>query len=263
MTPIPTRAAAVTYAAADDVGTVTLGEPGRVFVLDGAAVDALESAVDQVERDRPCCLVVVGGGRVFCAGADLEELARLDPPAFGSWNERLARVATRLAELPMPVVAALNGAALGGGLELALAADHRIADPAASVGLPEVGLGFMPGAGGVRRLTRLLGPHRARWLILRGTRLSAAEALEAGLVDEIHADPPARAHEFAEEFRGTSAAALAAVKRAVDTAYSPDAHAIEQELIGALFDTDACRQAIAGFVAARSRRRATAATGTR
>jgi len=145
----------------------------------GAQVDALATA--------PGCraVVVTGDGQYFSAGADLKEMATLDlarAPEIARSGQALFR---RIAELPVPVVAAVNGLALGGGLELALACDLRVAGESAKLGAPEVNYGLMPAYGGTQRLPRLVGPAKARELIFTGGMISAAEALRIGLVNKV------------------------------------------------------------------------------
>jgi len=132
------------------------------------------------------CVVITGaGGKAFCAGADLKERARMSDPEVHAFHGDLRRALRSIEASPQPVVAALNGAALGGGLELALACDLRIAASTAQVGLPEVSLGIIPGGGGTQRLARLIGVARAKDLVLTARRIGAVEAAEMGLVTRV------------------------------------------------------------------------------
>jgi enoyl-CoA hydratase len=131
--------------------------------------------------------VVRGKDRIFVGGADIRVMRRLDPDTYKAMR-RWVEVQRALELAPKPVVAALNGHVLGGGAELALACDLRILHARATFGFPEIGLGIFPGAGGSQRLPRLIGPHRARRLIIDGTRLTADEALAQGLVDRVAGD---------------------------------------------------------------------------
>ena len=163
-----------------DNGPVNTVDPGLIERL----LDALPSLTDDPAVR---CIVVRGGGKVFVGGADIRVMRRLDPDTYRAMR-RWVEVQRTLELAPKPVVAALNGHALGGGAELALACDLRILHERATFGFPETGLGIFPGAGGSQRLPRLVGPHRAKRLIIDGSRLSAEEALAQGLVDLVAGD---------------------------------------------------------------------------
>ncbi len=138
-------------------------------------------------REAPC-VVFTGGSSVFSAGADLEQMQGLDPAAIASYYRATGDFAERVADLPQPTFSAISGYCLGGGLELALATDFRIAARGAVFGLPEVGLGILPSSGGTHRLVRLLGPARAKELILLRDRVAAGDAYPLGLVTEVVED---------------------------------------------------------------------------
>jgi enoyl-CoA hydratase len=204
---------------ADGVATLTLSRPERLNALGAQLVEELRAALDTVEAGGARALILTGAGeRAFCAGADLKERAALD--AAGRWahNRAVNDCNSQLARLQIPTIAALNGVALGGGLELALACDFRLAAEHAALGLPEVGLGIIPGAGGTQRLPRLIGPARAKELILTGQRISAAQALAWGLVSQVTAAaellPAAEA--LAATIVRNSPLALAYAKAAID-----------------------------------------------
>jgi enoyl-CoA hydratase len=206
------------------VEVLTLDRPEALNALDAAMVDALHRELDRLERDRELgCLVITGAGeKAFVAGADVAELrARRAAQAFDRVNQRLFR---RVAELPMPTIAAVRGHALGGGCELALACDLRIAAPSARFGQPEVGLGIIPGAGATHRLARLVGLGRARDLIFTGEIIDAAEAHRIGLVERLAAAeaellPSALA--WAERIAKNSSGAVRLAKLAVNHAHDP------------------------------------------
>jgi enoyl-CoA hydratase/carnithine racemase len=184
--------------------------------------------------DRALRVVVIAGQgeRAFCAGADLKERARMDDAEVAAFHRGLRAFLDGLGALPQPVVAALNGAALGGGLELALACDLRLAAAGAELGLPEVGLGIIPGAGGTQRLPRLVGAARAKELVLTARRLGAAEALAWGLVAAVV--PPERlgaeALALAERVARLAPISLRQAKRAIDGGlHLPLAEALDLE----------------------------------
>jgi enoyl-CoA hydratase/carnithine racemase len=166
---------------------VTLNRPDRRNALDRATVDELGRVGRELSADATLRGVVLTGegDRAFCAGADLKEREGMSDDAVRAMLDAYRSELAWLGSAPFPVVAALNGAALGGGLELALGCDLRIAAPHAQLGLPETSLGIIPGAGGTQRLPRLVGYARALELILLGQRLSATEALGLGLVNRV------------------------------------------------------------------------------
>lgn len=231
-------------------GTVRLERQGEhvvVLRLDGPPLnalttqvrDALAAAVAEVEADPSVrVLVLWGGPRVFAAGADIAGLAEMGYEQIVRWNRDLQRCLTRIAELPIPVVAAVNGPALGGGLELALTADYRIAGSSSTLGLPEVTLGIMPGSGGTQRLLRCVSPARAKELMMSGRRLSGQEAAALGIVEEVVADESVLEQALATANRLAAGPrfAVAAIKEAVDG--RGDGLALERALIAGLFATE-------------------------
>jgi enoyl-CoA hydratase/carnithine racemase len=169
-----------------NVAVISINRPEARNAVNGAVASGIEAAIDRLEADDSLWVgVLTGKGPVFCAGADLKERASM------SQDEVRALLLAYQSELgwletcAVPTIAAINGAALGGGLELALLCDLRIAAHHAVLGLPETSLGVIPGAGGTQRLPRLLGEARAKELILRAARLSAPEALILGLVNQV------------------------------------------------------------------------------
>ena len=206
----------------DEFAVVTLNRPEALNALSAAVLRELDQAFDAVASGDARALIVTGAGaKAFCAGADIKELtgrslsAQRRDAAFGQ------AVLARLDELPMPSVAAINGYAFGGGLELALACTFRLAVPTAKMALPEIKLGLIPGYGGTQRLPRVVGEARALDLILSGRTLDAEEALRIGLVHRVvEGDPVAAAVDYARAFSGYGLPALKlardAVKRALD-----------------------------------------------
>lgn len=169
------------------VATVTI-DHGRVNIVDPDLIESLLAHLPEVLEDPAVrCVVIRGKGRIFVGGANLTVMRRLEPETYRAMR-RWVDVQRLLELAPKPVVAALNGHALGGGAELALACDLRILHASATFGFPETDLGIFPGAGGSQRLPRLIGPHRAKRLIIDATRLTADEALREGLVDLVAGD---------------------------------------------------------------------------
>jgi enoyl-CoA hydratase/carnithine racemase len=216
----------------------------------GAVLDALGS--DGSVRT----LVVWGGEKVFCAGADVKEMqSAFDEgrnPAAGV-IEGLRPVLDSLAAFPRPTLAAINGFALGGGLEVALACDFRVAAQNARLGFPEILLGIFPGAGGTQRLPRLIGPARAKWMIFGGRPLPAPDALGIGLVDLVTPEEDCfdAALNEARRLCGGATRAQALAKRAIDEGLEMDLGAgldLENGLFLDVFDTEDARAGIASFV---------------
>lgn len=200
------------------VVTVRLDSP-PLNAFDSALRAELSACVRELADARDVRAVVLyGGERLFAAGADIKALAGMGPEEVRGWNRALQRTFDEVARLPMPVVAAITGYALGGGMELALAADYRVAADDAVLGQPEVQLGIMPGSGGTQRLTRLIGPSRAKNLLMTGRRIAADEALRLGLVDEVVPAGSAfdAALSYARRLAEGPAAALEAIKESVD-----------------------------------------------
>lgn len=168
-----------------DIALLTMAGEGRPFVLNRRTMAEMNTLLDEVERRRPRALVITGEGKFFCAGADVKEMLAMDGRELHEWALLGGRLNTRLEALEMPVIAAVNGMALGGGCELALACDLRCASMAARFAVPEVTLGTICGAGGTQRLPRLIGETRAKQLIFTGQTISADTALEWGLVNSV------------------------------------------------------------------------------
>jgi enoyl-CoA hydratase/carnithine racemase len=172
----------------DHTCVVTLRRERKLNAISSEVERELCDALQAPELREAACVVFTGGPRVFSAGADLGEMRGLDPAAIVAYYEGTGDFAERVADLPQPTFSAISGYCLGGGLELALATDFRIAERGAVFGLPEVGLGILPSSGGTHRLVRMLGPARAKELILLRERTSAEEAYRIGLVAELVED---------------------------------------------------------------------------
>ncbi len=202
-----------------------------------------DAAAECGRRSDIAAVVLTGGESVFAAGADIKEMSAMDADQMRAHSRVLQAAFSAVAGIPKPVVAAVHGYALGGGCELALCADHRIAAEAATFGQPEVRIGVIPGAGGTQRLTRLIGPARAKDLILTGRQVAADEALRIGLVDRVlpTAEVLPEAHRWAAQFVGGPALALAAAKEVVDRGADLELDAgleLEREHFAGLFDTE-------------------------
>ncbi|MER8012177.1 enoyl-CoA hydratase/isomerase family protein [Streptomyces sp. NPDC094149] len=244
MTSTPTMERLSAYLDLDGaVGILRLDRP-PLNVLDRAAQLALRAAAEQATGDeRIRAVVLYGGPTAFSAGGDIKEMAAMTHAEMVAHAPVLQGAFDAVAAIPKPVVAAINGPALGGGCELALTADARICGTEARLGLPEVLLGVIPGAGGTQRLPRLIGPAKAKELIFTGRQVKAEEALELGLVDQVVPTGqvlPA-ALRWARRFEKGPALALHAAKTAVDQGLATDLAcglAIERSVFAALFATE-------------------------
>jgi enoyl-CoA hydratase/carnithine racemase len=236
----------VSFSTEDSVAVVTLDRP-PVNAIDSALAAALVEAFARCKAPEIRAVVVTGGAR-FSVGADIKEFVERGPAA-GSLRDAVSA----LEGLEAPTIAAIEGFALGGGLELAMGADFRYLAEDAAVGQPEIRLGLIPGAGGTQRLARLVGPQRARELILTGRHVPAAEALEVGLVDEIFPSGTVleAAVDAARRFASGPTAAYGAASRVIDAGWDmplAEGLALEAEAFDALFETEDAREGIAAFV---------------
>ena len=232
--------------AQDDRIVATLDRPEKRNAIDQATVDALHGLCAMLE-DAPRTLILAGSGGVFAAGADIAQLR--DRTADDARRGINATVFIRIHELPMPVVAAIDGYALGGGAELAYAADIRIATPSLRIGNPETGLGIIAAAGATWRLPEIVGEARAGELLLTGRALDAEEALRWGLVSSVHpADELlATAHGIVDRIAANDPLATQYTKRALRTPRAQHP-AIELELQAELFDSPEKHRRMTAFL---------------
>ncbi|MER5518206.1 enoyl-CoA hydratase/isomerase family protein [Streptomyces sp. NPDC048254] len=243
----------VTLEVSEGVGTLRLERP-PMNALDVATQDRLkELAEEATRREDVRAVVIYGGEKVFAAGADIKEMQNMDHAAMILRSRDLQDSFTAVARIPKPVVAAVTGYALGGGCELALCADYRIAADNAKLGQPEILLGLIPGAGGTQRLPRLVGPSKAKDLIFTGRMVKADEALAIGLVDRVvpAADVYTEAHAWAARLAQGPAIALRAAKEAIDTGVETDLEtglAVERNWFAGLFATEDRERGMRSFV---------------
>jgi enoyl-CoA hydratase len=237
----------------DKVATIRLERP-PMNALSRAVQDELrEAALEVGARNDVHAVVLYGGPKVFAAGADIKEMSTMTVGEMTATATRLQDSFAELARIPKPVVAAITGYALGGGLELAMTADFRVAGDNARLGQPEILLGIIPGAGGTQRLSRLVGPAKAKDIVFTGRHVRAAEALAIGLVDSVVApdDVYSEALALARKFVDGPAVALRAAKQAVDdglTLSLSDGLRLETALFAGLFGTDDQKVGMASFL---------------
>ncbi|MCU1429081.1 MAG: enoyl-CoA hydratase/carnithine racemase [Actinomycetia bacterium] len=235
----------------DGVTLITLNRP-PMNPLSEAMLEAIAGAAEDLGADPSVkAVVITGGEKAFAAGADIKEFG--DQDAARKIGATFRRAFDAVAAIPRPVIAAIRGYALGGGLELALSCDFRVAGEAARLGQPEILLGIVPGAGGTQRLPRLIGPARAKNLIFSGHQVHAPEALAIGLVDKVVADHEVleAALHWAHTLAGGAVVAVGLAKRAIDLGLDgPLAQGLDIEA-GAfveVFGTEDAKAGIASFL---------------
>jgi enoyl-CoA hydratase/carnithine racemase len=235
------------------IATIRLDRP-PMNALNAQVTLELAQAAAQVDQDDEIRAVVLyGGQKVFAAGADIKEMAQASYASMMVTSKRLQDSLTAVARIGKPVVAAITGYALGGGLELALCADFRVVGESAQVGQPEILLGVIPGAGGTQRLPRLVGQARAKDMVFTGRFVAAAEALAIGLADRVVPDAETyqAAVDLVARYAGGPAIALRAAKRAIDDGLDVDLDTgleIERLHFAGLFATQDQRTGMRSFV---------------
>lgn len=240
------------------IGYLTFNRPEVLNAINDTLMAEMKQVLIEIDRDREIRVVIItGAGKAFMAGADIADLAKLSPIEIHTWNHRLIENWSAMEKLKPPVIAAINGYALGGGLELALACDIRVVSEKARLGLPEVKLGIMPGTGGPQRLSRLVGRGLALEMILTGEPITAAEAHRIGLVNRVVPDGEVlkAAEEIARKIIANSPIGVALAKDAVwQTDGLPLDAAIEyghRNVVIAAASEDA-REGLAAFVEKRT-----------
>jgi enoyl-CoA hydratase/carnithine racemase len=238
---------------ADGIGTIRLDRPPVNALNEQLTTELADAARAAAGSDEIRAVILYGGEKAFAAGADIKQMAEASYPAAAAWSGHLQASLSLVAALGMPVVAAITGYALGGGLELALCADFRVAGEGARLGQSEIQLGIIPGAGGTQRLPRLVGPARAKDLIFTGRMVKAAEAHAMGLVDLVAPDDSVyqAALDMVKRYAAGPAIALRAAKQAIDHGLDVDLATgleIERVQFAALFSTEDQRSGMRSFI---------------
>lgn len=234
------------------VAILTLNRPEVLNALNRTMVDEIDAAADLIARDRDIRVVVLtGAGKHFAAGADINDMAQMVPEEARAFA--FSSTFNKVENLPQPVIAAVQGYALGAGFEMALAADIRLAGSSARFGLPEINLGIMPGAGGTQRLPRLIGSAQAKELIFLGHNIDATTALELGLVNRVVADEEllGEAVKMALKMAAKPPVAVTMAKRTVNTGLNMDVKSgIEFEAVAwsDLFATEDQKEGMKAFL---------------
>jgi enoyl-CoA hydratase/carnithine racemase len=236
-----------------DVATITVDRPDRLNALNEPTLDAFADALEEARGDARALVVTGAGDKAFVAGADISRMAEMDTEAAHAYCEQGHAVMNAVESFPAPVIAAVNGYAFGGGCELALACDLRVASERAVIGQTEIDLGIVPGWGGTQRLVRLVGDETARRLVYFGERVDAQDAHEIGLVGEVVA------HDDLDEHVATMAAdlaekpqfALASAKEAINQSHEMGQREgldFERRLWSSLFGTPDQREGMTAFL---------------
>ena len=236
------------------VAVMTISAPKSLNALNSTILKEMDDFISHFDCNKFRCLIVTGDGeKSFVAGADISEMATLNVPQGQTFGSRGAAVFRKIEKLPVPVIAAVNGFALGGGCELAMACDIRICSDNARFGQPEVGLGIIPGFSGTVRLARLVGMGMAKQLIYTGKPVKADEALRIGLVNEVvpQADLMGRAMEIADSIAAQAPLAVQAAKRCINDTFdlpADEAIAYENRAFGQCFSTEDQKAGMKAFL---------------
>jgi enoyl-CoA hydratase len=240
---------------ADHVTVLTLNRPDKLNALNAELLEALSAALRDLEADDTlrCAILTGAGDKAFAAGADIAAMSEMTTTQAKRFAELGHSIGARIEQARFPVIAAVNGFALGGGCELALCCDFIYASDKAKLGQPEVNLGVIPGFGGTQRLARRVGAARARELCMTGDMVGADEALRIGLVNAVvpHAELLARVRDVAKKIASKGPLAVASVKRAILRGADvplPTANELEATAFAALFGTQDQREGMKAFL---------------
>ena len=244
----------VNYEVKDKYAIITINRPEALNALNSQVLDDLEAVIDGIDTNSVRAVILTGAGeKSFVAGADIGEMSTLSKSEGEAFGKKGNDIFRKIETLPIPVIAAINGFALGGGCEIAMSCDIRIAADSAVFGQPEVGLGITPGFGGTQRLARLVGAGMAKQMIYTARNIKADEALRIGLVNSLH--PLEELMGAAEKLASTIAAnapiAVRACKKAINDGLQVDidkAIEIEEKLFGDCFESEDQREGMANFL---------------
>ena len=244
----------VTYETKDHIATITINRPDALNALNLEVLEELDQLITQAQDDQDAYVIIItGAGRAFVAGADISQMKDLEPNDAKHFGEYGNSVFSKIEETSKPFIAAVNGYALGGGCELAMACDIRIAGTKAKFGQPEVGLGITPGFGGTQRLPRIVGLAKAKELIFTAQTIGAEEALRIGLVNQVVPDEElmAAALEMAKKIAGNAQIAIRQSKLAITRGIQCDVRtgvALEAQAFALCFSSQDQKNAMTAFV---------------
>lgn len=235
----------------DGIFILTINRPNKLNALNHSLLQELNSAVEAFEKnDKSSVLIITGAEKAFVAGADIKELSSLNKIEGEKLSARGQAIFNRIAHCSKPVIALINGYALGGGAELAMACHIRIATEHAVIGLPEVSLGLIPGYGGTQRLTKLVGKSKAMEMILTGNPVEAEAALHMQLVNHVKSADEAMEYtlSMAKKMKKNGPLALSKAIEAINAAGTPDGYAKEAALFGQLCETEDFTEGTSAFL---------------
>ena len=244
----------VDYAAEGQVGVITINRPKALNALNSDVLTDLAAVLDGVDLDEIRCLILTGAGeKSFVAGADIGQMSDLSIAEAAAFSKQGNDLFRRIETFPIPVIAAVNGFALGGGCEISMSCDFRICSENAIFGQPEVGLGIIPGFGGTQRLARLVGPGMAKQMIYGGRNIKAKEALRIGLVNDVcdQDELMGKAMKIAKGIAMQAPIAIRQAKKAINEGLElgmDDAIALEEKLFGDCFETEDQKYGMAFFL---------------
>ena len=244
----------VDYEVKGNIAIITINREKALNALNSEVLDDLEKVFDGVDVNEVRCLILTGAGeKSFVAGADIGEMSTLTKAEGEAFGKKGNDVFRKIETFPIPVIAAVNGFALGGGCEISLSCDFRICSENAMFGQPEVGLGITPGFGGTQRLARAVGVGMAKQLIYTARNIDANEALRIGLVNQVvpQADLMATAEKLASTIAGNAPIAVRACKKAINDGLQTnidDAIVIEEKLFGSCFESYDQKEGMANFL---------------
>ena len=244
----------IKYEQKDAIAVLTIDRERALNAMNSEVLGELDAAIDAIDLDAVRCLIITGAGqKSFVAGADIGEMSTLSKAEGEAFGKKGNDVFRKIEKLPIPVIAAVNGFALGGGCELSMSCDIRLASENAVFGQPETGLGITPGFGGTQRLARIIPVGKAKEMLYAGTKVKADEALSLGLVNAVYPSEellPA-AEKLAAKIARNAPIAVRASKKAVDEGLQvsiDEAIVIEEKLFGSCFETEDQRNGMAAFL---------------
>lgn len=251
----------VTYEVEDQTGLITINRPDALNALNSQVLEELDHILDEIDQSSVRALILTGAGeKSFVAGADIGEMSSFSKEEGEAFGKRGNEIFKRLETFPIPIIAAVNGFALGGGCELSLSCDIRICSENAVFGQPEAGLGITPGFGGTQRLARIVGPGMAKQMIFTARNIKAEEAYRIGLVNAIYPQNEllTEAKKMAKGIADNAPIAVRNCKKAINDGLQVDmdqAVVIEEKLFGDCFETYDQKEGMGAFLEKRKEKR--------